>query len=53
MLQTEAEGRGFQQLPRDLVCQVPREMLQTEAEGRGFQQFPRDLANVNALENNV
>ena len=41
MLKTEAVGRGFQHIPRDL------------ANGLGLQNLPRDLANVNALENNV
>ena len=41
VLKTEAGGRGFQHLPRDL------------AGGRGFQHLPKDLANVNALKKHV
>ena len=52
VLKTEAEGRGFQHLPRDLA-NVNGEVLKTEAEGRGFPHLPRDLANVNALKNHV
>ena len=46
MLKTEAEGRGFQLLPRDLANV-------NALFGLGFQHLHRDLANVNALENNV
>ena len=47
VLKTEAEGRGFQHLPRDL------EGPAKGPEGSGFQHLPRDLANVNALKNHV
>ena len=38
VLKTEAEGRGFQHLPRDL------------ANVNALKNLPRDLANVNALK---
>ena len=40
LLKTQAEGRGFQHLPRPwrmlYIRQVPWELLKTQAEGRGF-----------------
>ena len=45
VLKTEAEGHGFQHLPRDLA--------NVNAFGLGFQHLPRDLANVNTLKNHI